>query len=202
MKLEDLKVKRGDAIQPFVEKLLKFLPQLTKPYTTSKDIRLMHTPKGVNVVAQLRPSTFTPVFQPALKKLEASIGVGYVQTSNKLHQPTIDDIPLDGLVDGEQKPVPRVKLKSGPNKELRSWLVLQVTHQKDPNQKIKDVITIIHASSLEPPSPEIGWQALSMLVWKDSQTVDRVIPIVMHNLEHHFEPKLSGVGGTHFFWAI
>jgi len=210
MNLEDLKVRRGDPIEPFVKRLLKELPVLFR-FFTGRGVRFNRTPNGIIVVADVRSNAWDHPFKVGVSEKIAIVGNGSV---NNL-VPQINGVGIDGLDDdGKEVPPPQLKLTGGPSKELRSWVCVQARVDLKTgvmNPKDTTALTIIHTATLDPKSSEggfpddgagIGLQPLAMLVWnEDKASVRRVFQITHHNLQHRFVRGNTGTG-RHFFWAV
>jgi len=211
MNLEDLKVRRGDPIEPFVKRLLKELPILFR-FFTGRGVRFNRTPNGIIVVADLRRNAWDHPFKVAIGENTATVGNGSV---NNLI-PQIGGVGIDGLDDdGNDVPSPQLKITGGPNDELRSWVCVQAKVDLKTgvmNPKDKTALTIIHTDSLDPRAGEGGFpdngegtglQPLAMLVWnEDKSSVRRVFQITHHNLGHRYTPAKAPQPGRHFFWAV
>lgn len=214
MKLDDLKVRRGDPIEPFVKRLLTELPILLR-YFTGRGVRFSRTPDGIIVTADVRSKSWNHPFRVSVSGNLATVGAGVV---NNL-VPQIKRVGIDGLdFSGKTVPLPSLKLTERPNSELRSWICVQVrVDMKSGTMSDADLdaLTIVHARTLDQAAQEggfpdsgsgLGLQPLAMLVWsQDRQTVAQVFQITHHNLQHRFV-KDGGASlalrGRHFFWAI
>lgn len=211
MNLEDLKVRRGDPIEPFVKRLLKELPVLFR-FFTGRGVRFNRTPNGIIVVADLRSNSWEHPFRVAVS--DASISVSNGSVNNLV--PQIDGVGIDGLdSSGADVPAPQLKLTGGPNEDLRSWICAQAKVDLKTglmNPKDEGALTIVHTDSLDPQSADggfpddgagIGLQPLAMLVWdEDGGSVTRVWQITHHNLGHRYVPAKAPKPARHFFWAV
>lgn len=197
MNLNDLRVRRGDPIQPAWQRLLKWAAG-TK-LIAGRGVRLSVTPQGTLVTADVRNRPWDHPWKVAVSDKTASIRPGLL---NNL-MPTIKGVALDGK---DAKAPPTLKIAGGPDEELRSWVMLQVTMDADGRipPKAKDAITLIHVNQLEPELPvTTGLQPLALLQWDESGSVKSVFQIAHHNLNHRFLPGIASRGpGRHFFWAV
>lgn len=211
MNLEDLKVRRGDPIQPFVQRLLKELPQLFR-FFSGRGVRFNRTPDGIIVVADLRTNSWDHPLKAGVSDKAAVIGNGSV---NNL-VPQINDVGIDGLdSSGKEVPPPQLKITGGPNGDLRSWICVQAKVDVQTgvmDAKDKSALTIVHTKTLDPKSSEggfpdngqgIGLHPLATLLWSDDQaSIKRVFQITHHNLQHRFVRSGTSTAGRHFFWAV
>ncbi|WP_009963017.1 hypothetical protein [Verrucomicrobium spinosum] len=206
MNLNDLLVKPGDPVQPFVDRLVRELPDLLRPYTTSGRVRFVSSPQGTCVIVDEEPAVFTPRFKVSAMQGEVTVKMGFVNDS---HVPTIKGVPLDGVMpDKKVVPVPRLSIsKDKPNADLKSWVHLAVRVGADGKaaETVEDWATITHAATLASPEELVGWQPLAVLTWSaDGKSVRRVDQITMHNLKHAYAAAVPAKGqpGRHFFWSV
>ena len=95
-----------------------------------------------------------------------------------------------------------LKLLGGPNRDLRSWICLDVqvdnkTGAIDPENPKAVIIT----HSREPESRELGRHPLAMLIWNpDRTTIRRAHQITHFNLQHRFIKAQAGKPSRHLFW--
>ena len=123
MKLEDLKAARGESVAAFLEKLKQWarthrlLPGPGISFTVAPGM-------GTWVRADVDRGSWSHPFQCALGADALSVNKGTV--NNVI--PFIGDIRVDGRdANGKEVTPPRIKLKGArPNKELRSWICVQV----------------------------------------------------------------------------
>lgn len=204
MNLTDLRVKRGDPVQPFVEALIRDLPEMMKPCTTSDGVRFVQEATGVNVVVDLEGAAYRPVFGVAVTTGKATVREGRINSV----LPTINGVPITGeSTDGKKKPVPAPLLKlTAPGADQRSWVCVQVVVDQGtglPNPEDAKAISVVHVTTLVPPDAFTGLQPLALLQW-GGNAVRRVFQITMHNLRHTYAPADASQGrpARHFFWAV
>lgn len=211
MKLEDLKVGRGDSVPAFLEKLKRW----------ARSYRLMPGPGisftvapglGTWVRADVDRGGWSHPFQCALGSDSVSVNKGTV--NNVI--PFIGDARIDGRDEqGNEITAPQIKLKgASPNKDLRSWICLQVkldakSHLIVP--KDKSAVTLIHTADYDPNTRGrgviddgsfTGWQPVSELIWDENGNVQRIEAVVHFNQRHVFLPGTDGYSGRHFFCAV
>ena len=209
MNLNDLRVKRGEPIQPAWERLLKWAAGMK--LISGRGVRLTVTPNGTLVAADVRSNPWDHPFKVTVSSKVAVIGNGSV---NNL-VPQINGAGLDGLdSNGKDVSPPQLKITGGPSKDLRSWICVQAKVDAKTGRmdaKDKNALTIIHTSTLDPKSGEggfpdsgqgIGLQPLAMLLWSEDRAgIKRVFQITHHNLQHRFVRSGTSTAGRHFFWA-
>jgi len=196
MDVRELYVQRGDAILPAWNKLLNWAKQFR--VFAGRGIRLTRTPNGTYVVADLQASTWDHPFRVTLGSKELTIGMGTL--NNRI--PTINGVALDGA-----QAVPKLKLASGPNAALRSWVCLQVRVDRQSgeiNTDDENAVSIVHRNDIEndlPSDGTVGMHALAMLVWNpDRSSVKRLHQVTHFHLQHR---RLKGTDqqlARHLFW--
>lgn len=186
MTLEDLRVKPGDPVQPFVENLLRILPEVFKPHTTSEAVRFIQESDGVNVVVDLESTPYIPPFHVTLTQGQAAVREGVV---NGDMVPTLKGVPLNGMKDGKQVKVPLLKLTGvSPNDQGWTWVAVRASLAEgaiaiDPRNP--DAFTIVHVNDLS----DTSLQELALIKWSpDGKTPVAAFQISMHNLVHDYEP--------------
>ena len=201
MDVRELYVQRGDAILPAWNKLLNWAKQFR--VFAGRGIRLTRTPNGTYVVADLQASAWDHPFRVTLGSKELTVGIGTL--NNRI--PTINGVPLDGAQAGKAHAAPKLKLTSGPNAELRSWVCLQVRVDRQTgeiNADDENAVTIIHRNDIEnslPSDGSIGLHALAMLVWNsDRSSVRRLHQVTHFNLQHRWLKGSNEQPARHLFW--
>ena len=196
MDVRELYVQRGDAILPAWNKLLNWAKQFR--VLAGRGIRLTRTPNGTYIVADLQASTWDHPFRVMLGGKEVTVGMGTL--NNRI--PTINGVPLDGA-----QAVPRLKLASGPNAELRSWVCLQVRVDRQSGEINTDdetAVSIVHKNDIENGLPSdgiIGLHALAMLVWNpDRSSVKRLHQVTHFHLQHRWLKGTNQQPARHLFW--
>lgn len=210
MKLEDLKVSRGESVPAFLEKLKRWarthrlLPGPGISFTVAPGL-------GTWVRADVDRGSWSHPFQCALAADAVSVAKG---TVNNII-PRIGEVRIDGRDEnGKEVTAPQVKLKGArPNRDLRSWICLQVkvnlkTRQID--TKDKTAVTMIHTADYDPNArgkgviddgSGTGWQPVAELIWNASGIVQRVEAVAHFNQRHVFLPGTGGNSSRHFFCA-
>ena len=196
MDVRELYVQRGDAILPAWNKLLNWAKQFR--VLAGRGIRLTRTPNGTYIVADLQASTWDHPFRVMLSGKEVTVGTGTL--NNRI--PTINGVPLDGA-----QAVPKLKLASGPNAELRSWVCLQVRvdlQSGEINTDDENAMSIVHKTDIENGLPSdgiIGLHALAMLVWNpDRSSVKRLHQVTHFHLQHRWLKGTNQQPARHLFW--
>ncbi len=196
MDVRELYVQRGDAILPAWNKLLNWAKQFR--VLAGRGIRLTRTPNGTYIVADLQASTWDHPFRVMLSGKEVTVGTGTL--NNRI--PTINGVPLDGA-----QAVPKLKLASGPNAELRSWVCLQVRvdlQSGEINTDDENAMSIVHKNNIENGLPSdgiIGLHALAMLVWNpDRSSVKRLHQVTHFHLQHRWLKGTNQQPARHLFW--
>lgn len=201
MDVRELYVQRGDAILPAWNKLLNWAKQFR--VFAGRGIRLTRTPNGTYVVAEPQASAWDHPFRVTLGGKELTVGIGTL--NNRI--PTINGVPLDGAQAGKAHATPKLKLTSGPNAELRSWVCLQLRVDRQTgeiNADDENAVIIIHRNDIEnslPSDGSIGLHALAMLVWNsDRSSVRRLHQVTHFNLQHRWLKGTSQQPARHLFW--
>ena len=202
MDLRELEVKKGDPVLPAWERLKAWARRFE--LRAGSGVRFNQMPEGTWVIAEPAVQSWNHPFRVSVSDKIARIGNGSV---NNLI-PQIDGIGLDGMnQDGKEVTAPELKITSGPDADLRSWICVQAkvdlkTGKIDP--KDETALTVVHVNSLAPQSADTGLQPLAMLSWSDTTTISRVFQITHHNLSHSFVAANAAKGQTtrHFFWAV
>jgi hypothetical protein len=196
MDVRELYVQRGDAILPAWNKLLNWTKQFR--VLAGRGIRLTRTPNGTYIVADLQASTWDHPFRVMLSGKEVTVGMGTL--NNRI--PTINGVPLDGA-----QAVPRLKLASGPNAELRSWVCLQVRVDRQTgeiNTDDENALSIVHKNDIENgllSDGTAGLHALAMLVWNpDRSSVKRLHQVTHFHLQHRWLKGTDQQPARHLFW--
>ena len=196
MDVRELYVQRGDAILPAWNKLLNWAKQFR--VLAGRGIRLTRTPNGTYIVADLQASTWDHPFRVMLSGKEVTVGMGTL--NNRI--PTINGVALDGA-----QAVPKLKLASGPNAELRSWVCLQVRvdlQSGEINTDDENAMSIVHKTDIENGLPSdgiIGLHALAMLVWNpDRSSVKRLHQVTHFHLQHRWLKGTNQQPARHLFW--
>ena len=196
MDVRELYVQRGDAILPAWNKLLNWAKQFR--VLAGRGIRLTRTPNGTYIVADLQASTWDHPFRVMLSGKEVTVGMGTL--NNRI--PTINGVALDGA-----QAVPKLKLASGPNAELRSWVCLQVRvdlQSGEINTDDENAMSIVHKNNIENGLPSdgiIGLHALAMLVWNpDRSSVKRLHQVTHFHLQHRWLKGTNQQPARHLFW--
>jgi hypothetical protein len=192
MNLRDLQVRKGDPILPAWKRLLAWAKQFR--LEAGKGIRLTRTPNGTYIIAEPPPLSWEHPFKAAVSDDLARLLPG---TLNQ-QIPVVQGRPLDG------DPAPALRLREGPNGDLRSWITLEAevngeSGLTDPGAS--NAIRIVHSREAPSSAGLIGRHALAMLVWSaDRASVQRVHQITHFNLQHRFARGAPGRSGRHFFW--
>jgi len=196
MDVRELYVQRGDAILPAWNKLLNWAKQFR--VLAGRGIRLTRTPNGTYIVAELQASAWDHPFRVMLSGKEVTVGMGTL--NNRI--PTINGVALDGA-----QAVPKLKLTSGPNAELRSWVCLQVRVDRQTgeiNTDDENPVSIVHKNDIEnglPSDGSIGLHALAMLVWNsDRSSVKRLHQVTHFHLQHRWLKGTDQQPSRHLFW--
>jgi hypothetical protein len=209
-RIEEFLVEQGEPIQPAWERLRDWVSGLTIQATGAA--RIMWERNSINVVYDGEDNVFRGKFSVSLAPGPAvTVGEGFV---NGFLMPVINGLPIDGKkANANPQAPPQLKLNQvPPNKDMRSWICLQVvidpkTDKLDTKNPSTPPLEIVHRNDWDQLSPGqdfggYGYEALAMVVWKDKATVDRIHQIVMHNLKHAYAaPKTKGTKGRHFFSA-
>lgn len=161
-----------------------------------------------HVVSDRTPSPYIGAFRCALAgSLQVRVGLGTVEG----YTPKLNDVPLDGVVGKSTVPVPLLELEDGPNQDLRSWILLRFRVDLEtglPDPEDEDLATIIHGNDLRAVfsngvSPDDGEGhghcPLAMIVWRDKETVQRIVQNTYFQLRHSFIPAASGRRAFHLF---
>jgi hypothetical protein len=129
---------------------------------------------------------------------EVIVGMGTL--NNRI--PTINGVALDGA-----QAVPKLKLISGPNAELRSWVCLQVRVDRQTgeiNTDDENALSIVHKNDIEsglPSDGTVGLHALAMLVWNsDRSSVKRLHQVTHFHLQHRWLKGSDERAARHLFW--
>ncbi|MCB1209197.1 MAG: hypothetical protein KDK97_07720 [Verrucomicrobiales bacterium] len=190
MNLRDLHVRKGDPVLPAWNKLLEWAGRFR--LFAGRGVRLTRTPNGTFIVAETKGIPWDHPFKVTVSTTEATVLPGTLNNQ----MPTISGRLLD------EDPVPLLKLVGGPNRELRSWVCLDVRVDAKTgaiDQADKGAVAITHAR--EPDSREVGRHPLAMLIWNaDRTTVRRVHQITHFNLQHRFTKAVAGKPSRHLFW--
>ena len=200
--LRDLYVRPGEPVMPAWQRLLEWAKQFR--LFTGRGVRLLRTPNGTYVVADLRSNPWNHPFKVRLAEREATVGFGTVEGV----VPRIGGRTIDGLdEDGNEAEAPRLRLAGEPNEDLRSWVVVEVKvapegGEIDPEDA--EAVTIRHVRELKPEDAKVGRHPLAMLIWASNRTtILRARQITHFNLSHlHVVDRGAGERpGRHLFWA-
>ncbi|RFC46338.1 MAG: hypothetical protein DVB23_001683 [Verrucomicrobia bacterium] len=191
--LRKLRVRPGEPVLPAWNRLLDWAKQFR--LYAGRGVRLQRTPNGTYVIADLRTTPWNHPFKVSLADREVTVAFGTVQ----------DVVPrIGGRAIDEPVPVPRLRLDGGPDKDGRSWVVIEVkvngkSGEIDP--KDKDAVLIRLVSNLDRQTANVGRHPLAMLIWDAGRTsVIRVRQITHFDLRHLYV-KAEGKPGRHIFWA-
>lgn len=163
---------------------------------------------NAHVVADVTPAAYGGAFRVSIAgALQVRVGTGTCEGITA----RLDGVPLDGM-DGERiVRVPLLKLKEGPDANLRSWVMLRF--QVDistglPVPDDEDTATIVHRNDLSAVfangvSPDdrtgAGHLPLAMLVWRNERSVQRVVRNVYFHQRHSFVPATKDRRAFHIF---
>jgi hypothetical protein len=190
MNLRDLHVRKGDPVLPAWNKLLEWAKQFR--LFAGRGVRLTRTPNGTFIVAEQRGTPWDHPFKVMVSATEATVLLG---TLNNV-VPVIAGKRLD------EESAPMLKLLGGPNRDMRSWICLDVRVDAKTgaiDRENPKAVIITHAR--EPESLELGRHALAMLIWNpDRATIRRAHQITHFNLQHRFIKAQAGKPSRHLFW--
>lgn len=195
MNAEDFHVRPGQPVRAAVRRLARLVLR-QKQITTGAGIRRHQTADGTAVVADLRGSPFAGAFTIRLQEKKATIGHG---TCNGL-VPTIEELPIDGVIDGVPGKVPVLDLSDGPNDDDRSWITLAaVADAENEGEFLFEIAHVIDPALLDgrPDEEDRGHHPLGMLVWTSAGLPQRVVRNVYFNQQHRF----SKTSNRHLFQA-
>lgn len=163
---------------------------------------------NAHVVADVTPPGYGGAFRVSLAgALQVRVGPGTCEGITA----RLDGVPLDGMDDGRTVRVPPLKLKEGPDADLRSWVMLRFVVDLAtglPVEDDEDTATIVHRNDLSAVfangvSPDDGTGAghlpLAMLVWRNERSVQRVVRNVYFQQRHSFVPATKDRRAFHLF---
>lgn len=157
---------------------------------------------GVHVWADIEERQFLGAFRVMkVGALAVKVTLGTVE----------DRIPYIGSVPLHAKRWPTLKLESGPNEALLSWVALRVTidletGKMDP-EKV-DAAQVVHVNDyallsengLSPDDGQgNGYFPLALLVWASKAGVRKIVQNTWFNRRHSFKPGEEGRKGVHYF---
>lgn len=165
---------------------------------------MQRTHRGIGIIADVTAPPYSGRFKVRLSGAsQVRVGVG---TFNQ-QMPEVNGVPINGVTaSGATVRVPDLKLSSGPNEDLRSWVCGRVVC--DPKTGAILSSSIVHLNSLEKLFENgfsldvdgAGVMPLAMIVWKDKRTVQRIIQDVHFNQRHIYQPATpEGVKAWHLF---
>jgi hypothetical protein len=200
--LQDLYIQPGEKLIVYLRRLFQWAKSF-ELFKADPRVRLNVIP-GHGTFISIAPSEdgakFIGAFNCALEAGEIKVGEGLV---NATLVPVINGVRLDGRTSANKTvTTPRLKIKEGPNADLRSWVCLAAHVGKDGKLDTKSTtppaLEIVHRKDFDQLLPGqdvngIGLEALAMIVWSDKATPQRVIQITLHHLKHEFRNK------RHFF---
>ncbi|MBL9115509.1 MAG: hypothetical protein JNJ83_10935 [Verrucomicrobiaceae bacterium] len=179
-------VRPGDPVLPAFNQLVRH--EKATQLRGSPRLRIQRRPNGTSLVGQPGHGVWQHPWQPGLGDKLVKLRPG---TVNGL-MPLIEGVDMITS--------PGVKLMTGPNAKLRSWIVLQVKVDGEKLVLVPEEIELLHVNDLAARPEDSGWQPLAMLIWQDRRTPARVLPVAMHNLSHAVDRGTTGL--RHFFWAV
>jgi hypothetical protein len=187
----DFYAEPGEPIRPKLRALAQFVLR-TGRITTGAGIRRHEASDGTAIVADLRAEPFMGFFSCRVKdKKKIIVGTGFVNGGTV---PTIDEQPIDGIVDGKQGTIPELTIDEGPDDNLRSWICVRATPSADPDADSAFAYDIAHTSEgllLDGRNDDEmrGWTAIAMLVWSSADVIARVMRVNYFNLRHHYDAE-------------
>lgn len=187
----DFYARPGEKIAPKLRALARFI-LAQRTVTSGAGIRRHQTKAGTALVADLNAPVFAGAFSVRVAESKATIGHG---TCNGL-VPTIEDVPIDGVIDGEQGKVPELDLSDGPDDSGRSWVTLAAVRNADyqagasaaGEEYLFEIAHVNDVAALDgrPDAEDRGHRPLALLLWSAGGRVQRVVRDVYFNQQHHW----------------
>jgi hypothetical protein len=179
----------GEAIRPKLKALALFVVSQSR-LQTGASIRRHQSLNGTSVVADVRSPAFSGSFG-VVKKDDNSVTVrqGFVNGSLV---PTIDGVPCDGIVQGEQKEIPVHRLEAGPNKDQRSWVCVRAV-PGELGVFSFEIADTDDGALLTGKDDELksGLFPIAMLLWSAEGEIRTIQRVAYFNLQHSYDDKLK-----------
>ncbi len=151
-------------------------------------------PGGYSVSAPDRGATYPHPFKPSLSGLALRFSRGLVEN----REPTIKGVRIGGTATAAQ---PELAIEAAvANAAGESWCCVEVHPDAQGELPAESKIEIVHTRTPRSLSPEVGRQALCMIVWREGNPW-QVLPIVHFNLRYArvLPPAGSGAARHVFF---
>lgn len=185
----------GEPIRPKLKALAQHIARMGGAQS-GRGIRKHVYANGTSMVADPITSAFVGSF--AVRMSGDAVAVGYGTVNDVV--PMIDGEPIDGInAEGEQGAIPTLAIEGGPNKQLRSWICIEVLYD-EANEAISEddeSLIITHRNDLpvEQEAAAAGdplriIKPLAMLVWQNEDVVSRVRQIT------YFDQRVVSDNGT------
>lgn len=193
MNASDFHARPGEAVGPKVRALARFILKQSNITLSGTGMRRHQYARGTQIVAEMPVASFGGSFTVTLKgSTICTVGLGTVDGATV---PTINETPIDGMVDGKQQAVPELDITGGPNDDLRSWVCLRATPvdgaADDEAAFSFDVIHTNDDSRLDgrDDDQKRGLFPLAMLVWTSQEAVSRVVRHTWFDQRHSYDAE-------------
>lgn len=193
MNAADFQARPGEAVGPKVRALARFILKQANITLGGTGMRRHQYTRGTQIVADMPVASFGGSFTVTLKgSSSCTVGLGTVDGGTV---PTIQDMPIDGMVDGKQQAIPELDITAGPNGDLRSWVCLRATPVDGAaDGEAAFTFDVIHTnddSLLDGRDDEQkrGLFPLAMLVWTNGTTVSRVVRHTHFDQRHTYDAE-------------
>lgn len=192
MNASNFHARAGERVIPKLNALARFILGASNINLSGTGLRRHKGQRGTQIVADMQGASFGGAFPVTLRGSQACmIGLG---TVNGATIPTINGVPINGMIEGKQEAVPELEIEGGPNDELRSWVCLRATPKEGEGDKVEFEYEAIHTNDDarldgSEDDQKRGFFPLAMLIWSGDSEVSRVVRNTWFNQRHSYDEK-------------
>ena len=213
MNIQDIKVRKGEKIQPAWERLVRWVDSLK--VVPDDGVMVRETPKGTIIKVRRKRQTYRHPFMAGASKDGATVRAGTVngQTPYILDIATknwrrIDNRDDDGKKFDVEKPTPTMKLDLKNQEGGKFYISLRVKPNdagtiKDPKTDLR----IVQSPTADGLKDGAGYYPLALFYLNAARTdVEESFQIVHHNMRYLYQARKSTEGETtgnrHLFFPV
>lgn len=213
MNIQEIKVQKGEKIQPAWERLVRWVDKLK--VVPGEGVKVRETPKGTIVTVIKDSKPYRHPFKAGVSESGASVSAGIVngQTPYILDVVTknwrrIDNRDDDGNKFDVEKPMPTMKMDLKNHEGGKFYISLRVKPNdvgtiKDPKTDLR----IVQTSTAEGDKDGAGYYPLALFYLNTARTdVEESFQIVHHNMRYLYQARKSTEGETtgnrHLFFPV
>ena len=213
MNINEIKVQKGEKIQPAWERLVRWVDSLK--VVPGEGVKVRETAKGTIITVKRKRGTYRHPFKAGASKDGASVQAGtvnsvtpYILDITTKNWRRIDNRDDDGNTFSKELPPPSMKVDIKKHEGGKFYILLRVKPQDDGSIKNPSTdLRIVQAPTTDGLKDSAGYYPLALCYLNAARSdVEETFQIVHHNMRYVYQARKSAKGETtgnrHLFFPV